>query len=140
MTARRSDFIFVLLKKYASKLLFTILLTNTLKPEFCQKKLNFNFSTRSALFHWNIDSFCSEFLVHADLKPPKNKLRTNLPPRFKLTTSPPCDTLRAWQNLHWDAVWALCWAAIRRSRNPRPRRPSNPSPQPPRRRPRRTIA
>jgi hypothetical protein len=27
--------------------------------------------------------------------------------RFKLTTSAPCDNLRAWQNLHWDVVWAL---------------------------------
>jgi hypothetical protein len=26
--------------------------------------------------------------------------------RFKLTTSPPCDNLVAWQNLHWDAAWA----------------------------------
>ena len=41
--------------------------------------------------------------------------------RLALTTSLPCDTLRAWQNLHWDAVWARCWAAIRRSRKRRPR-------------------
>ncbi|MEI9865554.1 MAG: hypothetical protein WDN00_13605 [Limisphaerales bacterium] len=26
-----------------------------------------------------------------------------------MTTSLPCDTLPAWQNLHWDAVWALYW-------------------------------
>jgi hypothetical protein len=33
--------------------------------------------------------------------------------RFALTTSLPCDTLRAWQNLLWDAVSARCWAATR---------------------------
>jgi hypothetical protein len=32
---------------------------------------------------------------------------------FALTSYPPCDTLRAWRNLHWDAVSARCWAAIR---------------------------
>ena len=32
---------------------------------------------------------------------------------FALTTAPPCDTLRACRNLHWDAVSARCWAAIR---------------------------
>ena len=42
-----------------------------------------------------------------------------------MTTSPPCDTLRACQNQPWDAVWAHCWAAIRRSRRRHPRRPSN---------------
>ena len=25
----------------------------------------------------------------------------------KLTLKQPCDTLYAWQNLHWDVVWAL---------------------------------
>jgi len=32
---------------------------------------------------------------------------------FALTTALPCDTLRAWQNLHWGEVSARCWAAIR---------------------------
>ncbi len=43
-----------------------------------------------------------------------------------MTTSPPCDTLRACRNQPWDAVWAHCWAATRRSR----RRHAAPSLQP----------
>ncbi|HEX7619122.1 MAG TPA: hypothetical protein VF480_10450, partial [Verrucomicrobiae bacterium] len=50
------------------------------------------------------------------------------PARFALTTPLPCDTLRAWQNLLWDAASAHCWAAVPQSQRPRRRPPFNPQP------------
>ena len=41
-------------------------------------------------------------------QPRSEEIETGLDQIFRLalTTSLPCDNLVAWQNLHWDAVWA----------------------------------